>query len=156
MTTTSLSQRQPDQESALGLRCWPCCWPSARSSLRPQSPAAAAPEDAVSARIAGTDKDFNGDGDADLAVSSAQAVHIIYGSSSGLVAANTQKWTPDDIPAVPAASAAFGSELATGDFNGDGYCDLAIADDGATVDGHEDAGAVAVLYGSRGRSDRDR
>jgi hypothetical protein len=44
----------------------------------PQSPAAAAPEDTVSARIAGTDKDFNGDGDADLAVSSAQAVHIIY------------------------------------------------------------------------------
>ena len=76
----------------------------------PQSPAAAAPEDAVSARIAGTDKDFNGDGDADLAVSSAQAVHIIYGSDSGLVAANTQKWTPADIPAVPAASAAFGSD----------------------------------------------
>ncbi len=112
------------------------------------APAAAAPEEAVSAQRAGTDKDFNGDGNADLAVSSAQAVHIIYGSDSGLAAAGTQKWTPSDIPAVPAATVRFASSLATGDFNGDGYADLVIADDGATVDGLEDAGAIAVLYGS--------
>jgi len=113
------------------------------------SPAAAAPEAAASARSAGTNRDFNGDGNADLAVSSARAVHIIYGSDSGLVAAGTQNWTPAGIPVLPVASVRFGSSLTTGDFNGDRYCDLAIADDSATVDGFEEAGAIVVLYGSK-------
>ena len=110
------------------------------------SPAAATP--VAEAKQVTAPNDFNGDGRADLAVAGDLAVHIIYGSTRGLQASGTQKWTPDDIPAVPTGSAAFAVTLATGDFNGDGYCDLAIADDGATVDGGEDAGAVAVIYGS--------
>ncbi|MGX1887781.1 FG-GAP-like repeat-containing protein [Streptomyces sp. NPDC055287] len=35
-----------------------------------------------------------------------------------------------------------------GDFNGDGYRDLAVSASGATVNGHNGAGAVTVLYGS--------
>ncbi|MHC5262446.1 FG-GAP and VCBS repeat-containing protein [Streptomyces sp. UC4497] len=35
-----------------------------------------------------------------------------------------------------------------GDFNGDGYRDLAVADPAATLSGHQLAGAVSVFYGS--------
>ncbi|MGY0485660.1 VCBS repeat-containing protein [Streptomyces sp. WG-D5] len=35
-----------------------------------------------------------------------------------------------------------------GDFNGDGYRDVAVADSAATVSGHHVAGAVTVFYGS--------
>ena len=111
-----------------------------------RSPAAATPT--AEAKGVTAPNDFNGDGRADLAVASDGAVHIIYGSTSGLKASGTQKWTADDIPAVTTSSVAFGVALAPGDFNGDGYCDLAIGDDGAPVDGGEDAGAVAVIYGS--------
>ena len=34
------------------------------------------------------------------------------------------------------------------DFNGDGYADLAVGVPGETIAGHDDAGAVQVLYGS--------
>jgi hypothetical protein len=42
----------------------------------------------------------------------------------------------------------FGESLATGDFNHDGYADLAIAAPSEDVGGIFDAGAVNVLYGS--------
>ncbi|MEU6441503.1 FG-GAP-like repeat-containing protein [Streptomyces sp. NPDC047046] len=38
---------------------------------------------------------------------------------------------------------------ADADFNGDGYADVAISSSHATVSGHKNAGAVAVLYGGR-------
>ncbi|MFD6983856.1 FG-GAP repeat protein [Streptomyces sp. NPDC059956] len=34
------------------------------------------------------------------------------------------------------------------DFNGDGFSDIAVSSKGAVIDGHQEAGAVAVLYGS--------
>jgi len=42
----------------------------------------------------------------------------------------------------------FGNAVATGDFNGDGYTDIAIAADGDSVDGAAEAGLVHILYGS--------
>lgn len=39
--------------------------------------------------------------------------------------------------------------VATGDFNGDGYADLAVGVPLEDVDGHDDAGAVNVVYGAR-------
>jgi hypothetical protein len=42
------------------------------------------------------------------------------------------------------------SGVAKGDFNGDGFADLAIGEPGATVDGYSSAGDVIVIYGSSG------
>jgi len=42
----------------------------------------------------------------------------------------------------------FGGELAGGDFNGDGFCDLAIGTPGEDLGANADAGAVFVVYGS--------
>src|SRR5207247_8297395 len=42
------------------------------------------------------------------------------------------------------------SGVAKGDFNGDGFADLAIGEPGATVGGHASAGDVIVIHGSGG------
>ncbi len=114
--------------------------------------------------------DFNGDGYADLAVGvpdedvtqgltyvDAGAVHVIYGSNLGLeaLAANAavddQLWHRavnglDDIAVSDGDS--FGQALGLGDFNNDGYDDLAIGVPGSLVGADDDAGAVQVMYGS--------
>ncbi|NUP13480.1 MAG: hypothetical protein HOW73_46170 [Polyangiaceae bacterium] len=43
----------------------------------------------------------------------------------------------------------FGHATITGDFNGDGRADLAVGSPYEHIDGHADAGAVNVIYGSR-------
>jgi len=103
--------------------------------------------------------DFDGDGFADLAVgvrfedvgavTGAGAVTIIGGSASGL-GGDMTTWSQDSpgVGGKAATSDFFSSALATGDFDGDGFADLAI---GAQLDdpaGVEDTGAVNVLYGS--------
>ena len=98
--------------------------------------------------------DFNGDGFADLAVgvpgedTGAGAVQVLYGSSTGLSTAD-QLWTQDDaLTDTSEAGDAFGSALATGDFNGDGFTDLAVGVPLEDVEAIGNAGAVNVLYGS--------
>jgi hypothetical protein len=99
--------------------------------------------------------DFDGDGYADLAVGvpddkvrsasrapGAGAVNVIYGSSTGLRRAGNQLWTQDQPGVVGVAGRrdSFGAALAAGDFDGDGYQDLAIGVPGE--------GSVHVLFGS--------
>jgi hypothetical protein len=107
--------------------------------------------------------DFNGDGFEDLAIGvpfedvstfdDAGKVNVIYGSSTGLsptAALADQQWSQASagIEDFSETGDLFGSALATGDFNNDGFSDLAIGAPGENVGAVADSGAVNVIYGS--------
>lgn len=108
--------------------------------------------------------DFNADGCADLAVGAPKetingntwtgSVNVIYGSVNGLnatspIASQLFRLGAGGLLGTPRAYQFFGDSMSAGDFNGDGYADLAIGIDGynysSTV---TNVGAVEVLYGS--------
>lgn len=112
--------------------------------------------------------DFNGDGYADLAVgvpgedvgtrADAGVVHIIPGSHTGPTPVGDQLWHQNRAGIKDSAERGdrFGDALASGDFDADGYADLAIGVPGESLGGRR-AGAVQVLYGSaRGLTARDQ
>jgi FG-GAP repeat len=107
--------------------------------------------------------DFNGDGSADLAVGApgedlgavadAGAVNVLYhgttpGSPGGWSGVGSQLFTQNEAGGHAEAGDGFGRVVAVGNFNGDGFGDLAIAAPGENVGSMRDAGAVNVLYGS--------
>jgi hypothetical protein len=109
--------------------------------------------------------DLNADGFADLAIAvpfedlpgarGGGAVNVLYGSSAGLQATGTgspndQFWTQDspDVQDVAEAQDWFGWAVAIGDYNGDGFGDLAVGVRTEDVGAVLNAGAVNVLYGS--------
>ena len=103
--------------------------------------------------------DFDGDGFGDLAVGvpgegiggekGAGGVAVLYGNRFGLKAAGNQFWHQDSDGVADSAEAGdgLGSSLTVGDFNGDGYHDLAIGVPGESFAGEKSRGGVAVLYG---------
>jgi len=104
--------------------------------------------------------DFDGDGFADLAIgvpgqtiggaSHAGAVHVLYGTSTGLKSVGSQYWHQAiaGIASLPGAGESFGSVLSAGDFNNDGRDELVIGVVGETVSGQADAGAIHIITGS--------
>ena len=114
--------------------------------------------------------DFNGDGYFDVAVGipkedwesydglethlDSGAVNVIYNTPHGLDEANHQFWDEGEtgVSAVEDGDL-FGSALAVGDFNGDGYEDLAISAPHESLEWEGEVitatGVVVVLYGTR-------
>ncbi len=104
--------------------------------------------------------DFDGDGFEDLAVGvpdeavggdqNAGAVHVYYGSAAGLTSAGEQ-FIDQDTPGIGGAAEVgdfFGETLAAGDFDLDGFSDLAIGASTEDLGDAGNAGAVWVLFGS--------
>jgi hypothetical protein len=102
--------------------------------------------------------DFDSDGYADLAVGTpledfavvdAGSVTVLYGTATGLLATGSQQWTQDTagIQETAETSDVLGRALATGDFDDDGYVDLAIAAPYEDVGAVNSAGAFQVIMG---------
>jgi hypothetical protein len=113
--------------------------------------------------------DFDGDGHSDLAIGApmdsvagrdnAGALNVIYGSSGrGLQEDRDDQFTQGTrgVQGWVEADDRFGASLAAGDFDGDGYGDLAVGSPGEDVSGVSNTGVVSILYGSRrGLTTRD-
>ncbi|MEO8041622.1 MAG: FG-GAP-like repeat-containing protein [Acidobacteriota bacterium] len=118
--------------------------------------------DAIGTGAGAAKGDFNGDGFADLAVgvpnegvnglTEAGGVNVMYGSASGLTSVGDQFIDETKLNFPGQSYGNFGWSLAAGDFNGDGFVDLAIGEPHIYVDnGGNDAyysGRVFVVYGS--------
>ena len=128
-------------------------WPAASGVAHGSTATQAAPAPSLQA-------DFNSDGADDLAVGvpldnvgtvvGAGAVNVLYGSATGLSGTGSQL-VSQNTPGVPGNAEVddgFGFALATGDFNGDTFADLAVGAPGEGVGTAGAAGAVNVLYGS--------
>jgi hypothetical protein len=102
--------------------------------------------------------DFNNDGADDLAVGvpeesvaghiAAGVVEVLPGSATGVTGTGSQLFT--QVGGAVESVDLFGSALAAGDFNNDGFDDLAAGAPFETVGTKLRAGAVSVLYGSAG------
>ena len=122
-----------------------------------QLPVAAEAHDNFGATLASGD--FNGDGYDDLAIGVPQEtreavgcgeVDVLYGSSEGLTVSGNQVWSQGTLEGAPESYDYFGKALAVGDFNADGFEDLAVGVPFEDVGDIADAGAVNIIYGSLG------
>ncbi len=108
--------------------------------------------------------DFDGDGYVDLAVGipwedlegattilNAGAVEVWYGTASGLDSGSAEFWHQDvgTVQSIAEEGDLFGYTLAAGDFDGDGYDDLAVGVPYETWV-EDNCGIVQILYGSSG------
>ncbi len=106
--------------------------------------------------------DFNHDGYDDLAVGAPGAsisgktfageVVVIDGSASGLTARSAQVFTEatQGLGSTPNTTDYFGMALAAGDFNHDGFTDLAVGAPGVSVHGVPSSGRITELFGTPG------
>ncbi|MEU3793273.1 FG-GAP and VCBS repeat-containing protein [Streptomyces fructofermentans] len=104
--------------------------------------------------------DFNNDGYGDVAFSAgwstvggkkgAGQIVALYGSASGVTSKKraTISQNTAGVPGRAETEDGFGWISAYGDFNGDGYDDLAVAARREDVNGDTDGGTVAIVWGS--------
>src|SRR5687767_9170258 len=69
-------------------------------------------------------------------------------AAAQLVATGSHQILQSDLSGLVEAGDAFGGSLAAGDFDGDGYDDLAIGVPTEDVGSAVDAGAMVVVYGT--------
>jgi hypothetical protein len=106
--------------------------------------------------------DFNGDGYPDLAVQAngealGGGVSVVYGSEEGLTPRS--QLFHQDTPGIPgdgASGGGFGRALVAGDFDQDGWDDLAIGVPDASIGGRARAGRIVIVYGGRAGLRMDR
>ncbi|MBA2945218.1 FG-GAP and VCBS repeat-containing protein [Streptomyces himalayensis] len=104
--------------------------------------------------------DFNGDGYGDLAYSAGSStvggkkgagnIVALYGSANGVTATGSRSFSQNStgVPGTAETNDYFGWINAYGDFNSDGYDDLAVSAEAEDVDGDTDGGTVLILWGS--------
>ncbi|WP_338897002.1 FG-GAP-like repeat-containing protein [Streptomyces sp. TG1A-60] len=104
--------------------------------------------------------DFNNDGYGDVAYAAGAAtvggkrgagqIVALYGSASGVTSSKraTISQNTTGVPGTAETDDGFGWVSAYGDFNGDGFDDLAVSALLEDVSGDKDGGTVAILWGS--------
>ena len=104
--------------------------------------------------------DVNGDGYAETVVgvpgedigsdTNTGMFHVLPGTASGATGSGSRSYHQDTagVPGAGEDGDWLGLTNASGDFNGDGYADVAVSDDGENIGSVKDAGAVLVFYGS--------
>jgi hypothetical protein len=108
--------------------------------------------------------DFDANGFDDLAIGVPRegdngSVYVVLGSPFGLIYATSVFWAPGALGIDPEPGARLGASLASGDFDGDGYADLAIGDpeqDLGLANDIPDTGIVVFAFGAPGGFDLSR
>ncbi|WP_181764580.1 FG-GAP-like repeat-containing protein, partial [Streptomyces albidus (ex Kaewkla and Franco 2022)] len=135
---------------------------STSSYAAPAKPGAAktTAQGAAAKAAAGKTADVDGDGFEDLTVGAPEATvkghakagygSLTFGSKSGMSVGRHQGFTQSrpGVPGTPEAGDKFGSSIAAGDMDGDGYADVVVGASGEAIGDVKGAGSVTIIFGS--------